>query len=180
MTRDLWTIGHGTSTQADFLATLHAADIDLIADVRAHPGSRRNPQFSRDTMPTWLVDAGIAYRHLEALGGRRPRNPDVDPTTNGAWQNQSFHNYADYALTDDFTTGLAELRNLSDDHRVAVMCSESVPWRCHRLLISNAIVARGDRVWHLIGDADPKPHALGQWGATPVLHNDDTITYPAS
>lgn len=175
----LWTIGHGTSSEAEFLAALRSADVTHIVDVRAHPGSRRHPQFSRDAMPGWLAEAGVGYAHVAELGGRRPRNPDVDPTVNGAWQNQSFHNYADYTLTVPFEEGIARLAPLTQERRTAVMCSESVPWRCHRLLIANAVAARGWEVWHLIGEADPKPHILGQWGATPVVGNDGTATYPA-
>lgn len=175
----LWTIGHGTSSEAEFLAALRSADVTHIVDVRAHPGSRRHPQFSRDAMPGWLAEAGVGYTHIAELGGRRRRTPDVDPAVNGAWQNQSFHNYADYTLTSGFADGVARLSGVVDGQRVAVMCSESVPWRCHRLLIANALAARGWEVWHLIGEADPKPHVLGQWGAAPVVGDDGTATYPA-
>lgn len=131
-------------------------------------------------MPGWLGDAGIRYEHHAGLGGRRRRDAAVDPATNGAWQNQSFHNYADYTLTDDFDDALARLEALTRQTPTAIMCSESVPWRCHRLLIANVLAARGWEVAHLIGEGEPKPHVLGQWGATPVVGPDHTVTYPAT
>jgi uncharacterized protein (DUF488 family) len=174
---ELWTIGHWTCPEADFLRPLHAQRIDLLADVRAQPGSRRNPQFDRDEMPRWLADAGIDYVHLPELGGRRGRQ-DVDPKTNAGWRQPSFKNYADYSLGPDYRRGICRLVELADAHRVAVMCGEPMPWRCHRLLVANTLTARGWTVWHLFGDAVPRRHELGQWGAVPSVDGNAQVTYP--
>jgi len=174
----VWTIGHWTCPEAEFLRPLHAARIDLLADVRAQPGSRRNPQFSRDVMPDWLADAGIDYVHLPELGGRR-RKQDVDPDINAGWHQQSFKNYADYTLTPDYRAGIKRLIELASAHRVAIMCGEPMPWRCHRLLLANTLVADGWTVWHLMGTDEPRRHELGKWGATPVIGEHCRLTYPA-
>ena len=176
--RTVWTIGHWTCEPATVLHTLASADVDLIVDVRKMPGSRRSPQFDSDEMASWLREVGIGYLHLSELGGRRPKQKDVDPTINAGWQNASFKNYADYTLTADFERGLDRLIDLAGSHHVAVMCGEPMPWRCHRLLIANALTARGWTVVHLINNAAPKQHHLGQWGATPSVRADGTVVYP--
>ncbi|OBH69727.1 DNA repair protein [Mycobacterium intracellulare] len=175
---EIWTIGHWTCPVPTFLEPLDQARIDLLVDVRAQPGSRRNPQFGSEEMTRWLSDAGIGYVHLRTLGGRRGRQ-DVDPTINAGWQNASFKNYADYTLTDEYRRGLAELSTLARSQRVAIMCGEPVPWRCHRQLIANSLVAQGWTVWHLISGSAPREHRLGQWGATPVVDERKRVTYPA-
>lgn len=175
---EIWTIGHWTCPVPTFLEPLDQAGIDLLVDVRAQPGSRRNPQFGSAEMARWLGDAGIGYLHLPALGGRRGRQ-SVDPTINAGWQNASFKNYADYTLTDEYRRGLAELITLARSHRVAIMCGEPVPWRCHRQLIANSLVAQGWTVSHLISGSAPREHRLGQWGATPVVDERNRVTYPA-
>lgn len=176
-TRELWTIGHWTHPVTDFLALLHERGTESLVDVRAHPGSRRSPQFGSDAMSAWLADDGIDYRRLAALSGRRPRQ-DVDPRINGGWQNNSFKNYADYTLADEYHRGVQELEAVAASRRTAVMCGEPVPWRCHRLLISNTLVARGWSVHHIMPDGTVREHVLGQWGA-PALVEGDGLTYPA-
>jgi uncharacterized protein (DUF488 family) len=175
---ELWTIGHWTCPEPDFLQPLHAHEIDLLVDVRSHPGSRRNPQFGREAMPSWLGEAGIGYVHLPELGGRRKRQ-DVDPGINAGWQQPSFKNYADYTLGREYARGIVRLVELSEVHRVAIMCGEPMPWRCHRLLIANTLAARDWTIWHLMGDAPPRRHVLGQWGAQPSIDGDGVVTYPA-
>jgi len=175
----LWTIGHWTCPQSVVLDTLASADIETVVDVRKMPGSRRNPQFDADAMPSWLDRAGIDYLHLTELGGRRPRQKDVDPTINAGWQNASFKNYADYTLTEEFEAGLKHLTDLAEHRHVAIMCGEPMPWRCHRLLIANTLTARGWTVVHLINNAKPRQHELGQWGATPTVSAGGVVTYPA-
>jgi uncharacterized protein (DUF488 family) len=177
--KQMWTIGHWTCLPGVVLHTLATADIELLVDVRKMPGSRRSPQFGADEMSSWLDDAGIDYLHLSELGGRRPRQKNVDPSINAGWQNASFKNYADYTLTPEFDAGLTRLAELAAKQRVAIMCGEPMPWRCHRLLISNTLTARGWRIVHLMNNAKPKQHELGQWGATPVVH-DGVVTYPSS
>ncbi|MEO9138641.1 MAG: DUF488 domain-containing protein [Jatrophihabitans sp.] len=175
--RQIWTVGHWTCPESTFIDLLDGQRIDLLADVRAHPGSRTSPQFGRDAMPEWLEQAEIDYIHLPELGGRR-RKQDVDPNINAGWHNTSFKNYADYTLTPQFEHGLAELADLADGHRVAVMCAEPMPWRCHRLLISNTLTARGWTVRHIVKDAEPRVHILGQWGAEPIRDASGRLTYP--
>ncbi len=176
--REIWTIGHWTCPEAVFVGFLDSQGIESLVDVRAHPGSRSSPQFGRDVLPEWLGRASIGYVHLEALGGRR-RKQDVDPDLNAGWNNASFKNYADYTLGPEYEGGIAELVALASDRRVVVMCGEPMPWRCHRLLIANTLTARGWAVRHIIGDAEPRVHALGQWGATPSVDEDGCMTYPA-
>lgn len=173
----VWTIGHWTCPEPDFLRPLRAHAIDLLADVRSQPGSRRNPHFGRETMPHWLADAGIEYVHLPELGGRRGRQ-DVDPGINAGWRQPSFKNYADYTLSPDYRQGLQRLADLAADRRVAIMCGEPMPWRCHRLLIANSLAAQGWTVWHLMGGAAPRRHELGQWGAPPSVGPNGQVTYP--
>ncbi len=176
--RGIWTIGHWTCPPDVVLETLGSADIEVLVDVRKMPGSRRSPQFDADEMPSWLDHAGIEYLHLSELGGRRPKRKDVDPALNAGWQNASFKNYADYTLTAEFEAGLAQLTELAGKQHVALMCGEPMPWRCHRLLISNTLTARGWTVVHLMNGGAPKPHELGQWGAAPVISADGVLTYP--
>lgn len=175
--QQLWTIGHWNSTEAEFLRPLHAWGIELLVDVRAFPGSRRSPQFGKDVMPGWLEAAGIEYVHIPELGGRRGRQA-VDPLLNAGWRSPSFKNYADYTLSSSYEGGITQLTELAQDARTTIMCSEPVPWRCHRLLISNTLTARGWDVWHLIGDAQPLKHVLSAWGAAALIHEDGQITYP--
>ncbi|AVP68904.1 DUF488 domain-containing protein [Prescottella equi] len=175
---ELWTIGHWTCPPSVVLDTLTQADIDMIVDVRKMPGSRRSPQFDADEMTAWLGAADIEYLHLTELAGRRPKQHDVDPTINAGWQNTSFKNYADYTLTAGFDAGLKRLTTLAADRHVAIMCGEPMPWRCHRLLIANTLTARGWSVVHLVNNAAPRPHRLGQWGAAALVGPDGVVTYP--
>ncbi|MDO5677504.1 MAG: DUF488 domain-containing protein [Propionibacteriaceae bacterium] len=176
--REIWTIGHWVCAEGVFLEALRSVDIELLVDVRAQPGSRRSPQFGRDAMPGWLGDAGIGYLHLAALSGRRGKQREIDPELNAGWENASFKNYADYALTDEYARGLAELEGLAEERNVVIMCGEPMPWRCHRSLIANSLVAREWAVWHLSTTAKPRRHELGAWGATPVVGDGGRLTYP--
>jgi len=175
--REIWTIGHWTLEIPDFLAALNAHRIEMLVDVRAHPGSRRSPQFGSDAMTGWLAEDSVEYLRLPALGGRRPRQ-DVDPQINEAWQNASFKNYADYTLTDDYRQGITDLTAVARSRRTVMMCGEPVPWRCHRLIVSNTLVADGWTVRHLLPDGAVREHVFGQWGATPVVDSDGLVTYP--
>ena len=175
---EIWTIGHWTCAESLFLDTLLGADVDLLVDVRSHPGSRRSPQFNRDAMPEWLARAGIGYVHLPELGGRRPRQPDVPEQVNAGWQNRNFKNYADHTLSQAYEDGIAQLVDLAREHRVVLMCGEPMPWRCHRSLIANTLTARGWTVRHLSTTSAPRVHLLGAWGATPRVDDDGVVTYP--
>lgn len=122
----------------------------MVVDIRATPWSRTNPQFNLDTLPEALAPFDIGYTRIEELGGRRPKSKTVPPDVNAFWTNQSFHNYADYALSDDFRRGLSQLARLSADHRVAFMCSEAVWWRCHRRIVADYLLKDGLEVFHLM------------------------------
>lgn len=177
---ELWTIGHWTCSEDQFIDRLQREDIELLVDVRSQPGSRRSPQFDADEMQQWLARADIDYLHLPELGGRRPRQHEVDPTLNAGWRQPSFKNYADYALGEAYGEGIAGLVDLAGERRLSLMCGEPMPWRCHRLLIANTLTAQGWTVWHLIGDAEPRRHELGRWGADPLVDARGRITYPPS
>jgi uncharacterized protein (DUF488 family) len=168
----VWTIGHSDRPLEEFLRLLQAQDITLVADVRKLPGSRRNPQFGRDTLPESLRQAGIGYAHMPGLGGRRRRRPD---SPNGGWKNASFQGYADYMLTPEFEASLQELLDLAGRERVALMCAEAVPWRCHRSLIADALTARGVAVEHILGGSRTQAHTLRDWARV----EGTRITYPA-
>jgi uncharacterized protein (DUF488 family) len=173
----VWTIGHWTCPEDTFVGLLRGEQIELVVDVRSHPGSRTSPQFGREAMRRWLSQAGIGYVHLPELGGRRPKQ-DVEPDLNSGWRQPSFKNYADYSLTPDYERGIDELTRLASARRVAYLCAEPMPWRCHRLLISNTLTARGLTVRHIMAGRDSQVHELGKWGATPQVHPDGTVTYP--
>ena len=174
---EIWTIGHSTRSTEEFLALLHGHAINSLVDVRSYPGSRRCPQFGRETMSTWLANDEVNYQHARDLGGRRDRQSDLDPAINAAWQNASFRNYADYTLGDAYRTALANLATMAQASRVAFMCSEALPWRCHRSLIADSLAARGWAVHHLMSVGKVIEHRLGQWGPEPLVA-DGRVTYP--
>jgi uncharacterized protein (DUF488 family) len=128
----------------------------LVADVRSLPGSKRYPQFNKETLADSLVRAGIRYEHFPELGGRRKPSPD---SKNTAWRNQSFRGYADYMETEEFHKGIERLIGLAEEIApTAIMCAESVWWRCHRALISDFLKARGVEVIHIVDEKKTDPH----------------------
>lgn len=131
--------------------------VELLVDIRTVPRSRTNPQFNADVLPGALAPFGISYRHLPALGGLRHRAKGERPSPNVAWRNDAFRNYADYAMTEPFRDGLAELRGLAHEHCCAIMCAEAVWWRCHRRIVSDYLLAAGEEVVHImaLGKLDP-------------------------
>lgn len=176
MSEPFFTVGHSNRTLADFLGLLRDSEIGLVVDVRRQPGSSRYPQFNRDSLEAALAGAGIGYRRPEGLTGRRPVSRDVPFAVNAWWENRSFHNYADHALSDDFRHALAELRGWGRLQRAAVMCSEAVWWRCHRRIIADHLLAHGEDVRHIV-DAEPTEEARLSRGA--VIGPDHVVTYPA-
>ena len=172
----IFTIGHSTRTLAEFVALLRRVDVTLLVDVRSVPRSRTTPQFNGDALPGSLADAGIGYRHLPALGGRRHHRKNAAPSHNGHWRVAAFRNYADYAETETFRAGLMTLRELANGHRCAIMCAEAVWWRCHRRIIADYLLSGGSRVEHILGPGQVVSATLTPGGQ--VLA-DGTIRYPA-
>jgi uncharacterized protein (DUF488 family) len=138
-----FTIGHATRSIAGFIELLNEVEVQLVVDVRTAPRSRTNPQFNREVLAASLAAFAIEYRHIAELGGLRPRQKQIPSSTNAFWQNQSFHNYADYAISREFQLGLDELRELGHAKRCAIMCAETLWWRCHRRIISDYLLAAG-------------------------------------
>ena len=153
------TVGHSTRTAEEFLALLTEAGVQVLFDVRRYPGSRRHPQFSREALAAALQQAGIGYRHEPRLGGRR--SPVAD-SPNVNWRSASFRGYADHLATPEFQDALAGILEAAAQGVAVVMCAEAVPWRCHRQLISDALVARGVDVDHLMGAGQRRAHVLNE------------------
>jgi uncharacterized protein (DUF488 family) len=172
----VFTIGHSTRTVAQFIALLRQVDVTLLVDVRSIPRSRAMPQFNEDTLPDVLAAAGIGYRHLAALGGRRHHRKGAPPSRNLYWQVAAFRNYADYAETGEFRAGLNALLTLARHARCAIMCAEAVWWRCHRRIIADYLLAGGTCVEHVMGLDKVVPATL-----TPGVQgmDDGTLRYPA-
>jgi uncharacterized protein (DUF488 family) len=170
--RVLWTIGHSTRPIQEFLKLLTRHGVRHLVDVRAIPFSGRNPQFNQDALSESVEKAEIAYTHIVALGGRRKSRSD---SKNTGWRNASFRGYADYMQTPDFQAGMKELAALAIRAPTAIMCAEAVPWRCHRSLIADALVAQGWAVWEIVNEAEPKPHQFPAWARI----ENGQVSYPA-
>jgi uncharacterized protein (DUF488 family) len=172
MVDPVFTIGHSTRALDGFLSLLGEAGIDLVVDVRKLPGSRRYPHFDADALAGSLREAGVGYERFEPLTGRRPVSRDVPFETNAWWQNRSFHNYADHALSSEFREGLAGLRETGAEHRIAL-----VWWRCHRRIIADHLLTDGIEVQHILDEDHVDPATLS---AGAVVGGDGRVTYPAS
>ena len=171
----IYTIGHSTRSIAGFVELLKVGSVDMVVDIRKTPRSRTNPHFNLETLPEALSPWQIGCVRIEELGGRRAKSRTIAPEVNGFWINQSFHNYADYALSDDFRSGLSQLDRLSRDQRLAIMCSEAVWWRCHRRIVADYLLYRGRMVVHLMGRGRAAPATLTA-AATPL---GNSLLYPA-
>jgi uncharacterized protein (DUF488 family) len=169
----VYTIGHSTRDFPDFLRLLESQGIRRIVDVRRYPASRRHPQYARATLEQALGAAGVAYTHEVDLGGRRQPRPDSPHT---GWRSLSFRGYADYMDTDAFQAALARLIALAGEAHTAVMCAEAVPWRCHRQLIADALLARGHDVLHILDMDRVDPHRLTPFAR---IESDGRVRYPA-
>lgn len=168
----IYTVGHSTHTLDEFVELLRAHGVERLVDVRTIPRSRHNPQFNGDTLGTFLRNRRIGYRHLKELGGLRHARAD---SPNTGWHNASFRGFADYMQTPEFAAALERLIELAGEKPTAIMCAEAVPWRCHRSLIGDALVARGIAVVDIYSRTSAKPHAI-----TPMAEVHGTrITYPA-
>jgi len=171
----IWTIGHSTRTIDEFISLLKENKINLLADVRTWPGSKRYPHFNKDALAKSLSEQGIRYEHFPELGGKRKSKPD---SRNTAWRNASFRGYADYMETEQFQNGIERLLNIAGQGAatwavaekrydgseavtpcaIAIMCAEAVWWRCHRSLIADCLKARGVEVLHVLGATKVDPH----------------------
>jgi uncharacterized protein (DUF488 family) len=176
MALPFFTIGHSTRSLEEFVDLLKKAEVTTLVDVRTVPRSRTNPQFNRDTLPETLARDQIGYEHIAALGGLRKKH-EVAPEVNSFWRVQSFHNYADYALTEPFRAGLARLRGLGHERRCAIMCAEAVWWRCHRRIIADYLIAAGEHVLHILGPGKIEPAHLTE---AAEVQKDGSVVYPAS
>jgi uncharacterized protein (DUF488 family) len=167
----IYTLGHSTRTIEEFVRVLHAHGIQFVVDVRTIAKSRHNPQFGEDQLAPSLAETRIGYQRFESLGGLRHTRKD---SINGAWKNSSFRGYADYMQTPEFSAGIEELIELGAAETTAIMCAEAVPWRCHRSLIGDALLARGIQVLDIMSETVAKPHTL-----TAFAHVDGvSVTYP--
>jgi uncharacterized protein (DUF488 family) len=171
-----FTVGHSTRTIPEFVDLLRVGEVQLVIDIRTVPRSRTNPQYNEEVLSGALAPYQIGQRRIAALGGLRKRVREVPPEVNGWWDNQSFHNYADYALSQEFSAGLEELVALGRERRTAIMCSEAVWWRCHRRIVADHLIASGDTVFHLMDGtrAEAARLSIGAVVAERVL------TYPSS
>jgi uncharacterized protein (DUF488 family) len=164
----VWTIGHSTHEPDEFAQLLRAHGVEVLVDVRRYPGSRRVPWTALDRIEREL---GMPYAHLPALGGRRKPNPD---SRNGFWVNDSFRGYADHMSSDEFAAGLKDLLSTASERHVAVMCAEAPWWRCHRRLLSDALVVRGLDVLHIDARGAIEPHRL----TASAVVTETEIVYP--
>ncbi len=172
-----FTIGHSNRSIADFLALLGEAGVEVVVDIRKMPMSRAHPHFNGAALSGALAGAGIGYEHEAALGGLRGRAEALPAAVNGSWTDRSFHNYADYALSQPFRLGLERLLALGRERRAAIMCSEAVWWRCHRRIVADYLIAGGKTVFHIMGPGRIERARLTQ-GA--LVQPDGTVLYPAA
>jgi uncharacterized protein (DUF488 family) len=176
MPEPFFTIGHSTRSIAEFVELLRESDIERVVDVRSIPRSRTNPQFNESTLCESLATRRIDHEHIAELGGLRGKQRLDEPLLNGYWRVRSFRNYADYALTEPFAAGLARLRRQGAQQRCAIMCAETLWWRCHRRIIADHLLAAGERVLHIL-----RPSEVDEAQLTPaaVVRADKSVVYPA-
>jgi uncharacterized protein (DUF488 family) len=175
MRRAFYTIGHSTRSIEEFIELLASSQITLVIDVRTIPRSRTNPQYDAEELAKTLRGFQIGYEHIAALGGLRGRKRNIPPSVNAYWENQSFHNYADYAMSDEFRSGLGRLRGLGHESTCAVMCAEAIWWRCHRRIIADYLIAAGETVFHILGINHVVPARLT---ASAVSKVGGALSYP--
>lgn len=167
------TIGHSTRPLGVFIGLLKAHGVKRLVDVRTIPRSRHNPQFNRDRLASALRRAGITYLHIKALGGLRHAQAD---SVNTAWRNASFRGFADYMQTQEFASSLRQLMKLAKSKQTAIMCAEAVPWRCHRSMIADALLARSYPAEEIASLTTRRPHRLTPW----ALIQGTRLTYPST
>ena len=170
-TLQLYTIGHATRDLDSFISILKSLDIEMVVDIRTIPRSRHNPQYNKETLPQELDKEGIEYLHMAGLGGLRKADPH---SINLGWHNASFRNYADYMQSDEFKESLRKLMELIAKKRIVIMCAETLPWRCHRSLIADALLIRGIKAFDIFKEGVIKEHKLTSFAVV----NGEEITYP--
>ena len=151
----IYTIGHSTRTEEEFIAILRSFKVELVADIRSYPGSKRYPHFNKENLQQSLSAQNIIYEHYPELGGRKKPAKD---STNTAWKNDAFRGYADYMETDEFKNGIRHLEEQASRYTTAYMCSEAVWWRCHRSLVSDHLKWKGWKVLHIMGENKSEEH----------------------
>jgi uncharacterized protein (DUF488 family) len=172
----IFTIGHSTRTIEAFVDLLRVGRADMVVDIRSVPRSRTNPQFNPDALAPALAAFQIGHTRIPELGGLRNASASVPTEVNAFWTNRSFHNYADYALSEDFRRGLAALEVLADERRCAIMCAEAVWWRCHRRLVADYLLANGREVFHLMGEGRVEPAGI----SPAAVRAEEGLHYPAA
>lgn len=172
MLKQLFTIGHSNHPLDRFLALLAQHEIDAVVDIRRFPGSRKHPHFNQENLAASLKEAGVEYRWIEALGGRRRKQHGDSP--NLGLHNEGFRNYADYMLTEEFQKGVAELLKVARHKRTAFMCAEGLFWQCHRRLVSDFLLANELTVQHIMPNGDLRPHTLTEGAKM----DEGRVTYP--
>ena len=168
---EVFSVGHSTHSMEDFIALLKAHGVERLVDVRTIPRSRHNPQFDREALAAAVRRAGLGYIHFKALGGLRHTRRD---SPNTAWRNLSFRGFADYMQTATFNRAVDRLIRMARPKRIAILCAEAVPWRCHRSLIADALVVRGAAVRHILSPTSAHPHTLTLWAQV----RGNRVTYP--
>ncbi len=166
----IWTIGHSTHSLDEFIDMLKSFQIEVVADIRSFPGSRRVPHFNKEALEVSLPQSGFRYIHIKNLGGRRKVRPD---SQNTSWRHPAFRGYADFMETETFREGILELEQIALTQRTAYMCSEAVWWRCHRSMVSDHLKAEGWKVMHIMGVEKADEHPYTQ----PARIADGKLTY---
>lgn len=169
----IFTVGHSTRSLEELVDLVRAHGVTLVVDIRTVPKSRHNPQYWEDSLRETLPEHGVGYTRIAGLGGLRKTLAD---SPNAAWRNLSFRGYADYMQTPEFEAALQELLSLAEEHTVAIMCAEAVPWRCHRSLVGDALLARGIRVADIMTPTNARDETLTSFAVV----DGTTITYPTS
>lgn len=175
MPHPFFTIGHSTRSITEFVDLLSGAEVRLVVDVRSIPRSRTNPQYNSEAIINTLSEFQINYTHIAALGGLRRRSGTVPPEMNAFWEHRSFHNYADYAMSEEFRSGLMALRELGHVTPCAIMCAEVVWWRCHRRIITDYLIAEGETVFHILGRNHTE---VAHMTSAAVWRKGGALTYP--
>ena len=172
----VFTVGHSTRTLEQFVELIRGFGVDTVVDIRTVPRSRTNPQYNLGTLPETLAAFAIEHHQLAELGGLRKKSRTVPAETNGFWTNPSFHNYADYALSEEFETGLKRLLEIAESRRCAIMCAEAVWWRCHRRIVADYLLVRNVNVFHIMDNGKANEAILNPAASV----RGSKVIYPAS